>query len=327
MVPTMTLPEDLLGRQQATNGDEFSEGCAWVSGRYLPIDRAGMPLTDTGIARSDLTYDVAAVWEGRFFRLDDHIDRLLRGCARLRLTPPLSHEQIRDVLIECVRRTGLRESYVEAIVTRGLPPPGGRDPRRYKPQFYAYAVPYVWIFDPDQQTVGIDLVVARDTIRIPTGSVDPTVKNFHWGDLTRGLFESFDRGAMSAVLPDGNGNVTEGPGFNLFAVLEGALATPARGVLEGITRRTVLEIAQEFGIPTQVTDIPVDALYRATEIFLTSTAGGIMPVHALDGDPVGDGRPGEITTRIRDQYWALHEDQRYTTMIDYPVTAAASYTG
>ncbi len=283
-----------------------------------------MPLTDAGIARSDLTYDVAAVWEGRFFRLDDHIDRLLRGCERIHLTPPLSREQIRDVLIECVRRSGLRESYVEAIVTRGLAPRGVRDPRRYKAQFYAYAVPYVWISEPDQQTVGTDLVIARDTIRIPTASVDPTVKNFHWGDLTRGMFESFDRGAMTAVLPDGKGNVTEGPGFNIFAVLDGTLSTPSRGVLEGITRQTVLEIAQEFGIPARVTDIPVDAVYHATEIFLTSTAGGIMPVRTLDGDPVGDGRPGEITTRIRDRYWALHNDHRYTTMIDYAVAAAVT---
>jgi branched-chain amino acid aminotransferase len=319
----MTKPEDLVP-QQATNGDEFSDGCAWVSGQYLPIHQAGMPLTDAGIARSDLTYDVVAVWEGRFFRLDDHIARLLHGCERIHLTPPLHREQIRDVLIECVRRSGLRESYVEAIVTRGLAPRGVRDPRQYKAQFYAYAVPYVWISEPDQQTLGIDLVVARDTIRIPAGSVDPTVKNFHWGDLTRGMFESFDRGAMTAVLPDANGNVTEGPGFNVFAVLDGTLATPVRGVLEGITRRTVLEIAQAFGIPTRVTEIPADALCRATEIFLTSTAGGIMPVCTLDGNPVSDGRPGEITTRIRDQYWALHNDHRYTTMIDYPVTAVST---
>jgi Amino-transferase class IV len=95
-----------------------------------------MPLTDAGIARSDLTYDVAAVWDGRFFRLDDHIDRLLRGCERIHLTPPLPREQIRHVLIEYVRRSGLRESYVEAIVTRGLAPRGVRDPRQYKAQFF-----------------------------------------------------------------------------------------------------------------------------------------------------------------------------------------------
>ena len=316
----MTKPED-LGPEHVSTGDEFGDGCAWVAGEYLPIEQAGMPLTDAGIARSDLTYDVAAVWEGRFFRLDDHIERLLRGCERIHLTPPLSREQIRDVLIECVRRSGLRESYVEAIVTRGLAPRGVRDPRKYKAQFYAYAVPYIWISEPSQQTAGIDLVVARDTIRIPTGSVDPTVKNFHWGDLTRGIFEAFDRGAMAPVLPDGNGHVTEGPGFNIFSVRDGTLSTPASGVLEGITRRTVLEIAEELGIPTLVKDIAVSDLSRASEIFLTSTAGGVMPVRTLDGDPVGDGRPGEMTTRVRDQYWALHNDHRYTTIVDYPAVA------
>ena len=316
----MTNPEDMRPAP-VSPGDEFSDGCAWVSGDYLPIDRAGMPLTDAGITRSDLTYDVVAVWEGRFFRLDDHIDRLLRSCDRIHLTPPLTREQIRDVLIECVRRSGLRQSYVEAIVTRGIAARGVRDPRQYKAQFYAYAIPYVWICDPGQQNVGTDLVVARETIRIPAGSVDPTVKNFHWGDLTRGMFEAFDRGAMTPVLPDGNGNVTEGPGFNIFAVLDDTLRTPAHGVLEGITRRTVLEIANEFGIPTGVRDIPVDDLYRASEIFLTSTAGGIMPVRTLDGNPVADGRPGKMATRIRDRYWTLHTDHRYTTIVDYPVIA------
>jgi branched-chain amino acid aminotransferase len=316
----MSKPEHLAVPGRASTSDTFSDGCAWVAGEYLPIDQAGMPLTDAGIARSDLTYDVVAVWEGRFFRLDDHIDRLLRGCRRIHLTPPLTSEQIRDVLIECVRRSGLRESYVEAIVTRGLAPRGVRDPRRYKPQFYAYAVPYVWISEPGQQTVGTDLAVARETIRIPAGSVDPTVKNFHWGDLTRGMFEVLNRGAMTPVLLDGKGNVTEGPGFNVFVMLDDTLTTPAHGVLEGITRRTVLEIADEFGIPTSVTEIPVDDLYRASEIFLTSTAGGVMPVRTLDGNPVGDGRPGAVTTRIRDRYWALHNDHRYTTTVDYPVT-------
>ena len=301
------------GGPRTSIGGEYADGCAWVSGEFLPIHRAGMPLTDAGIARSDLTYDVVAVWEGRFFRLDDHLDRLLRGCERIHLRPPLSREQIRDVLVECVRRSGLREAYVEAIVTRGLPPRGGRDPRAFTPQFYAYAVPYIWIFNRDQQTIGVDLVVARDTIRIPSGAVDPTVKNFHWGDLTRGIFEAFERGGMTAVLPDGDGHVTEGPGFNIFLVLDGTLSTPARGVLEGVTRRTVLEIAEELGIPARVADVPVGDLYRASEIFLTSTAGGVMPVRTLDGNAVGEGEPGEMTTRIRDRYWALHSDERYAT--------------
>ena len=95
----------------------------------------------------------------------------------------------------------------------------------------------------------VKIVVCRDTVRISPQSVDPTIKNFHWGDLVRGMFEAYDRGGTWPVLVDAEGYLTEGPGFNLFVVQEGALLTPDRGVLEGITRRTVLELAAEMGIP------------------------------------------------------------------------------
>lgn len=322
----MTKPEHLEIPEPSAEGNRFGLGCASIGGRYVPIDEAAIPILDAGIVRSDLTYDVVSVWEGRFFRLEEHLDRLFRSCERLRLEPPISRDEVRETLIECVRRTGLREAYVEAIVTRGIPPRGERDPRRFGARFYAFAVPFVWISRPPQQVEGLDLVVARDTIRIPPGSVDPTVKNFHWGDLTRALFEAYDRGAWLPVLTDGDGNVTEGTGVNVFAVVDGQVRTPVRGVLEGITRHTTLEIAAELGYETVVDFIPVSDLYRASEIFLTSTAGGIMPVRSLDGNPIGDGAPGPVTTALRDRYWELHDDDRYTTTVDYDGAPAGGLT-
>jgi branched-chain amino acid aminotransferase len=302
--------------------DRFLAGCAFVGGRYVPIEEAAIPILDAGFVRSDLTYDVVGVWEGRFFRLEDHLDRLFTGCERLRLAPPVTRDQARQAAIECVRRSGLREAYVEMIVTRGIPPRGERDPRRFDPRFYAFAVPYIWVARPEQQLDGVDIVVARDTVRIPVGAVDPTVKNFHWADLTRALFEAYDRGAALPVLTDGDGNVNEGPGVNVAALIDGRLHTPARGVLQGITRRTALEIAAEMGLETIVDFLPVGALYRAQEIFVTSTAGGIIPVRSLDGRPVADGRPGPVTLAIRARYWSLHADDRYTTVVEYPAPAA-----
>jgi branched-chain amino acid aminotransferase len=120
------------------------------------------------------------------------------------------------------------------------------------------------------------------------------------------------------ILPGAGGLVAEGPGFNVFALVDGVLRTPAGGVLEGITRRTVLELAAAQEIRAEAADLPVASLYRATELFLTSTAGGVMPVTTLDGQPVGDGRPGPVTTALRDAYWALHTDPRFTTEVDYP---------
>jgi branched-chain amino acid aminotransferase len=295
----------------------FDGGCAWIDGDYVPIAEARIPILDAGFVRSDLTYDVVGVWGGRFFRLDAHLGRLERGCERIRLRIPVSRTQLEEILHGVVSRSGLREAYVEAVVTRGVPSPGERDPRKWVPRLYCYAIPYVWIVRPELQERGTDVVVARDVRRIPPGSLDPTVKNFHWGDLVRGLFEAYDRDAWLPVLTDGDGHVTEGPGFNVFAVVDGRVLTPERGVLEGITRRTAIEIARADGLEVHVGDVPVSALYAAQELFLTSTAGGVMPVATLDGAPVGGGRPGPVTTRVRERYWELHSDPDWTSEVQY----------
>ena len=297
--------------------DAFAAGCAWIEGVYVPIAEARIPILDAGFVRSDLTYDVVGVWDGSFFRLQDHMDRLERGCKRIRLPLPKPRSEIEQITIETVRRSGLREAYVEMVVTRGVPAPGERDVRRWTPRLYVYAIPYVWIVRPEQQELGTNVIVARDTRRIPTGSLDPTVKNFHWGDLVRGLFEAYDRDAWLPILLDGDGLVSEGAGFNVFAIVDGELLTPARGVLEGITRLTAIEIAHDLGWPVRIGDIPASALYHAQEIFLTSTAGGVMPVATLDGQPVGEGRPGPMTTALRDRYWELHRDPRYALPVSY----------
>jgi branched-chain amino acid aminotransferase len=301
----------------------FEAGCAWIEGEYVPIAEARIPILDTGFVRSDLTYDVVGVWQERFFRLQDHLDRLFSGCERLRLRPPLSQQGVREILHETVRRSGLRDAYVEAVVTRGVPGPGERDPRLWTPRFYAYAIPYVWIVRPDLQERGTDVVVTQATRRTPPDAVDPRVKNFQWGDLIRGLFEAYDRDAWLPILPDGSGFVTEGPGFNVFAVFGRSLHTPDSGVLEGITRKTVIELAPELGLDVQVRPLAVSELYRADELFLTSTAGGVMPVATLDGGPVGGSCPGPVSRAIRDRYWELHRDPRYTETVEYEAPAAA----
>lgn len=297
----------------------FEEGCAWIDGNYVPIREASIPILDTGFTHSDVTYDVVAVWDGKFFRLQDHLERFETSWNRLRMTPKLSREEIRAILFECVRRSGFRKAYVEMILSRGIAPPGIRDPLLCENRFYAYAVPYAWIVEPDDQEVGTHLIVCRDTVRIPAQAVDPTVKNFQWGDLLRGLFEAHDRGGYTAVLVDVEGHITEGPGFNLFAYHNGILLTPSHGVLEGITRRTVLELAKEQGIDTKLEMFGPGVLQTAEEIFLTSTAGGVMPVTKLDGQKVGDGKPGETTRLLQKRYWEAHDEDRWTTPVDYPV--------
>ena len=291
-------------------------GVAYVDGEFVSVERATVSVLDYGFTRSDVTYDVVHVWDGRFFRLEHHLDRFLRSLGRLRMSLPFDRDQLREILTGCVRRTGLRSAYVAMLCTRGRPPQGSRDLRQCRNRFLAYAIPFIWIGGQERQADGISAIISA-VRRIPPESVDPTVKNYHWLDLEQAIFEAYDRGADTPILLGIDGNVTEGPGFNVFAVFHGRAVTPARGVLEGITRQTVLDIGRDHGIPVDVGQISGDELRRADEIFLTSTAGGIIPVVRLDDRILGNGRPGPVTMRVRELYWDRHSAPTEWTPIDY----------
>jgi branched-chain amino acid aminotransferase len=294
---------------------EFEGGSVFIDGDWKPLSEARISLFDWGFTRSDATYDVASVWQGAFFRLDDHLDRFFASMAKLRLAIPYGRDDVRRIVHGCVRAGGLRDAYVAMVCTRGVPPPGSRDPRLAINRFYAYAVPFVWIAPPDKQRSGIDLHVSR-RVRIAPESVDPTVKNYHWLDLVQSLFDAYDRGADTSCVVDAEGNVTEGPGFNLFAVKDGVLRTPARGVLEGVSRRTVIELCEALALPIRVAPLPERELAEADEVFLSSTGGGVLPIAKVDGRPLR-AFPGPITRRLQDAYWALHDDPRHRDPVAY----------
>lgn len=293
---------------------DFSQGCAYQRGEYVPIAQAAIPMTDWGFLRSDATYDVVTAWDGAFFRLDAHLDRFFASCRRFRLDPGRSRDEVAAILAQCVRRAGLRSAYVEMLVTRGQPPWGSRDPRQAVNQFHAFAVPYVWIANEEQRRRGLHVLVS-EVQRIPPASVDPTAKNYHWNDLTMGLFEALDAGADTVLLRDARDNVVEGPGFNVFALVGGTLVTPREGVLQGITRRTALEIARSQGLAVQERELPLQELLRADEAFISSSGGGLMPVVRVNGQAIGDGRPGHVTQQLAETYWAWHKLPQYSTPI------------
>lgn len=285
----------------------MADGIAFVEGSYVPAGEAKISIFDAGFTRGDAVYDTTSVWKGLFFRLDDHVARFLASCAAARLTCPHPAPRLKQILAECVHRAGLQDAYVQMIVTRGrFPDLAERDPRLCRNRFVAYAIPYVWIFSPERQERGVHVAIA-ETRRTPAEAIDPRVKNFNWLDLERGLFEALDREADTAVLCTPAGWLTEGPGFNLWLVKEGGLLTPRSNVLEGITRRTVFDLAAQIGIPAREADLVPDDLRQADEAFFSSTAGGIMPVGRVDGRPLGTGRPGPVSTRLRTLYWERRE--------------------
>ena len=143
------------------------------------------------------------------------------------------------------------------------------------------------------------------------------MKNYHWLDMVMGLFEAYDRGGETVVVVDAYGNLVEGPGFNIFAVNGHRLKTPGHGVLEGMTRRTTIELAPECGFEVAQGNLSADEALAADEVFITTTAGGIIPITKIDGQAIGAGAPGPVTRRLQERYWEVHEDPRYTVEIDY----------
>jgi branched-chain amino acid aminotransferase len=236
---------------------------------------------------------------------------------KLHMSVPYDKKQVIEILHNCVALSGLRNSYVEFICTRGTSPDFSRDPRDAVNQFIAFAIPFGSVATSEQLERGLHIAITN-VLRIPPSSVDPTVKNYHWLDMVKGLYSAYEKGADSALLLDSNGNVAEGPGFNVFAVKDGAISTPNLGVLQGITRQTLFDISRMMNVECLARDITIGDLKMADEVFITSTAGGVMPVTKVDDQAISTGLVGLLTKRITKIYWQMHNDDQYRDLVSYP---------
>ncbi|OSI76123.1 branched-chain amino acid transferase [Bradyrhizobium canariense] len=294
----------------------YPHGVAFMDGQYLPMSEAKISVLDWGLLHSDATYDTVHVWNGRFFRLELHLDRFFAGIERLHMRIPYGREELTSILNNCVALSGHKSAYVEMICTRGSSPTFSRDPRQAENRFIAFAVPFGSVANKEQLDRGLHVAIS-ETVRIPPNSVDPSIKNYHWLDLVKGLFDAYESGAETALILDANGNIAEGPGFNVFVVKNGSLKTPEFGVLPGITRRTVFDLCSEIGVPVTAGDVSTAEIKLADEVLITSTAGGIMPVTRIDGAPVGDGNVGSVTRHLSDLYWRKHDHPAWSTAVEY----------
>jgi len=232
-----------------------------------------------------------------------------------RLAPPETRNEMEAILHRCVALSGLMDSYVAMVALRGRPRiAGSRRLEDCDNHFMAYALPWIDVIPKPVQERGAHLLIASRP-RVPDASVDPTVKNYQWSDLTSGLFEAQDHGFDSAIVCDEAGFVTEGPGFNVFMVKDRTVRTPDRGSLHGITRQTVLEICSGMGLAASVGPIQRHELEGADEVFLSTTAGGVMPASRVNTTILGNDRPGPISLQIKDAYWQLHRDGIHRTRV------------
>ena len=301
--------------------EAMSDGCVFIDGAYVAPGEARMSIFDMGFVWGDTVYDVTSTWNGWFFMLDEHLERFARSCEGFRLENPHGMDEMRRILAECVARTGHDNCYVKVQLTRGLIPSETRDPRLGTPAFVAYATPYAWIWGEEKCRNGAALYLSG-VERVSSKAIDARYKNYNRADFVQARFQAYDHGCDDALLVAADGSLTEGPGYNIFIVKDGAVATPETNVLEGITRRAVAELCGEEGIPFSHRRVAPEELSAADELFASTTAGGVMPVVRLGDKPIGNGHAGLLTSRIQSRYWRKREDGWHGTRVE-EISAAA----
>lgn len=280
----------------------------WIDGRPVDAAEARVPVFDRGFLYGDSVYEVTRAFSNVAFALDEHLDRLERSAASLVMhTPPRA--AIRAAVVETLAASKLDDAYIRIVVTRGageiaLDPAAADEPR------LVVIVRPPKLPPPEAYRDGVEVAIVgrtRYAPGVPTSTIDPQVKSGNYLGSVMAVAEARKRNAYEAILCDNVGRITEGSSSNFFVARGGWVTTPplSVGLLEGITRRKVMQLfAQEKIRCAEQPLWPID-LQGADEAFLTSSVRGVVPIARVDGAPVGDGKPGPITRRVMQAYDAL----------------------
>jgi branched-chain amino acid aminotransferase len=280
-----------------------NEPIVYVNGAFVPQSQATISVLDHAVLYGDGVFDTALAWNGRVFKLDAHVERSFRSMAAVAIPPPVDRAELKRLLLEAVRRNGLREAYLKWIVTRGANGAPLLDPTGCVPNLIIIARPYIHRAAPERIARGLTLKTVA--VRRPSGQVlDPHIKSLNYLNLVMAKLEAKAAGADEALLLDLAGRVCEATGNNVFVVHGRELRTPRHDILRGVTRETVLELAAAQGWRAEEAELELYDAYTADEMFLCGTAGGLLPVATIDGRPVGAGRPGPVWRALSEAYQA-----------------------
>ena len=275
---------------------------ASVNGNVVPAEQARVSVLDNGFTFGDAVYETLRTYAGRPFHLDRHLERLRASAARLGFEAPFGDDVFGRRLDEVLARAGNDESYIRIILTRGEGDISYRFDRVKGPTLVMVVKP----FEPPPErdsSEGIPVVIASVRRNHPR-ALDPAIKSNNLLNNILAVREGQARGAAETILLNDLGEVAEGASSNVFVVKDGRAATPplTAGILSGITRRVVLDLCRELGVPAREETLRVADLFAADEVFITSTTKEAAPVRTIDGKPVASGRPGPVHRRILQAY-------------------------
>ena len=270
----------------------------WMDGELVAGEDAKVGVYDHGLLYGDGVFEGIRTYGGKAFRLDKHMERLYRSAEAIRLVIPFTPEQLGAAIYETMKANSQSEAYIRLVVTRGVGDLGV-DPCTCKRPMVIIITGKIALYPKEMYEKGISIIAAK-TVRTPGRCLSPKVKSLNYLNNILAKIEASDAGAAEAVMLNYEGYVAECTADNIFIVREGKVLTPpvSAGMLEGITRGCVLELAGENGIETAEVSLVLEDLYGADECFLTGTGAEIIPATKIDGRGIGSGEPGAITKSL-----------------------------
>jgi len=278
----------------------------YINGEFVPASQAKISVFDHGFLYGDGVFEGIRAYNGRVFKLKEHIDRLYDSAKAIDLKIPISKEEFMEIILETLRRNKLRDAYIRPIVTRGIGDLG-LDPRKCEgPTIIVIAQPWGKLYGDlyEKGLKAVTVTVRRNAI----DSLPPNIKSLNYLNNILAKIEANAKGGDEAIFLDHNGYVSEGSGDNIFIVKNGVVISPPTiNNLRGITREVVIELLEKLKIPFKEANISLYDLYTADEIFVTGTAAEICPITWVDGRIIGDGKPGKITKMLMEEFRKLTE--------------------
>lgn len=274
----------------------------YMNGQLVPKEQAVVSVYDHGLLYGDGVFEGIRVYSKRVFMLADHVDRLYESAKAIRLEIPISPAEMNRAVQETVAANGIVNGYVRLVITRGAGSLGLDIRKTSNPQIIIIA-DTISLYPEELYEQGLSIVTAS-TIRNHPGALSPRIKSLNYLNNIMAKIEGTDQGAPEALMLNHKGDVAECTGDNIFVIKKGVLRTPPTdaGILEGITRNVVMELARQSHITVEEVTLQRHDVYVADECFLTGTAAEVVPVVKVDGRVIGDGKPGSITTDLRKRF-------------------------
>lgn len=277
----------------------------YIDGKYYDERSAKISVFDHGLLYGDGVFEGIRAYNGRVFKLTEHIDRLFCSAKAILLEIPMKPAEVTEAVLDACRRNKVRDGYIRLVVTRGIGTLG-LNPNRCKNPSVIVIAGKIQLYPPELYERGMDIITVP-TVRSLHSALNPAIKSLNYLNNILAKIEANNAGCEEAVMLNAQGFVAECTGDNLFMVKGKNLLTPplSAGALYGITRHVVMEIGAESGLAVNEKDLTRYDLFNADECFLTGTGAELVPVVKIDGRVIGSGKPGPVTKRLVSQYHAL----------------------